>query len=302
MVAFMDNRTWRQKELAEHVGVETRALVRRLKELQTAGMQLKRDEEPPDVYWSVPRGWFPQGVLLEGERLQRVVRLLARLRRSAERERALAHLLASELPDEVNPEPALVRDEVLTRVEDAWRSRRALEIRYRSAQADAAQDRIVSPAALRLLDERPQMLAWCHMHQEPRVFRLDCIEVAHVSQAAFHPVAQQEIERWRLHSVEGFIASGPLVPCWFEVKLPEGRWVPRNLPDGAEFEVQEREGAVRVSCSTGALKPLARFVTGLGELLVGCSEELGREVSRQATAALACVGAPNSTTQERRSG
>jgi predicted DNA-binding transcriptional regulator YafY len=301
MVAFLQERTWRQKTLADHLGIESRALVRRLKELAEGGMPLEREEEAPDVFWSVPHSWFPKGVLLQGERLQQLVRLVSRLRQSAERDKALELLLGGETTDEANAEPALVDDAVLHAVQEACRHRRALVIHYRSAHSAETKERVVSPAALRRLDERPQMYAWCHFTGEARVFRLDAIEAVQLAGVNYRETPAVEVERWRAHSVEGFIASGPLVDCWFEVKSPEGRWVTRNLPEGTHFEVQEREGVLCHSCTTGALVPLARFVAGLGELLVGCSPELADHVGALASAAALAV-CPQSGARSRHDG
>ena len=49
LVAFIGQRTWRQADLAERVGVRVPSLRKRLYELQEAGMPLEREEERPQV-------------------------------------------------------------------------------------------------------------------------------------------------------------------------------------------------------------------------------------------------------------
>ena len=61
LVAFLRQRTWSQAELAREVGIEVRAVRRRLNELRAAGVPLEDDEDRPHVYWSVPKRWFPGG-------------------------------------------------------------------------------------------------------------------------------------------------------------------------------------------------------------------------------------------------
>jgi DNA-binding HxlR family transcriptional regulator len=57
--AFQECRTWRQVDLARHIGVEVRAVRRRLLELEDVGLlALSMDREHPHVYWSVRKGWF----------------------------------------------------------------------------------------------------------------------------------------------------------------------------------------------------------------------------------------------------
>jgi hypothetical protein len=62
--AFLRERTWTQAALTREVGIGTPALRKRLDELTTLGMPLEREEgDPPHIYWTVPRSWFPGGML-----------------------------------------------------------------------------------------------------------------------------------------------------------------------------------------------------------------------------------------------
>lgn len=63
--AFLARRTWKQAELARELGVSTEAVRRVLLELLEKGMPLERQEDPPQVFWSVPKSWFPGSVLFK---------------------------------------------------------------------------------------------------------------------------------------------------------------------------------------------------------------------------------------------
>ena len=55
--AFLQKRTWAQSALAKELGISVEPLRRVLHELLERGMPLSRDEDHPQVYWSVPKGW-----------------------------------------------------------------------------------------------------------------------------------------------------------------------------------------------------------------------------------------------------
>ena len=91
--AFLQRRTWTQAELARHVGVAVPALRKRLNELCTSGFPLDREEDHPHVFWSVPKDWFPGGVVFSGEDVPDLLRQLAHLPRGAARDRLLGKVL-----------------------------------------------------------------------------------------------------------------------------------------------------------------------------------------------------------------
>src|SRR5258706_5802092 len=97
--AFHRQRTWRQDELAEHLGIEPRTIRIACYELMRTGrFPLDRTEERPHVYWSLPKHWVPGGIAIPESDLQELTRLLAHAPRSAFRDRLLALVLASAPP------------------------------------------------------------------------------------------------------------------------------------------------------------------------------------------------------------
>src|SRR5690606_14164144 len=92
--AFTEHDTWTQSALATHVGVQSRTLRTLLVDLQESGMPLHRDEDHPHVYWTVPRGWFPGGVVFEQKDWPVLVDAIARVPDAARRNPLLRRLLA----------------------------------------------------------------------------------------------------------------------------------------------------------------------------------------------------------------
>jgi hypothetical protein len=59
----------RRVDLPSQVGVTTPALRKRLIELQAQGLPLEREEDPPDVWWSMAPHWFPGAVVFSGDEI-----------------------------------------------------------------------------------------------------------------------------------------------------------------------------------------------------------------------------------------
>src|SRR5690606_32262299 len=123
--------TWSQAELARHVGVAPAVIRKRLAELSETGIPLFREVDHPHVYWSVPRSWYPGGVLLASAQITELLRQLARLPKSAARNRLLETLLAylpgRAVPAAVVPAETTAREEQhLSTIEDSASERRAL--------------------------------------------------------------------------------------------------------------------------------------------------------------------------------
>jgi predicted ArsR family transcriptional regulator len=72
--AFLRQRTWAQAALARDLGLSVRTVRQHLFELEAAGVPLEREEEPPSVWWSVPRGWFPGGAFVAASEARQIAR------------------------------------------------------------------------------------------------------------------------------------------------------------------------------------------------------------------------------------
>jgi len=74
--AFLDVRTWKQADLARHIGVQSATLHKRLVELRASGIPLDDEREHPHVFWSVPKSWYPGGVLFTSDQVTEMFRQL----------------------------------------------------------------------------------------------------------------------------------------------------------------------------------------------------------------------------------
>jgi predicted DNA-binding transcriptional regulator YafY len=291
LLALARDRTCTQAGLAAEVGISVAAVRRHLRELLSAGVPLERQEEWPDVHWSVPRGWFPGGTALGAPDCVEIARLLGRLPRSAARERAIRKLLgrAAEAGRAANARSDEVAEGVLEAAEDACTRRVALFIRSFSAGRGELGDRHVSVHRIEH-GPRARWLATCHRSGALKWFRVDRVESARVDDGeAFREVEPGDVERVLAESVDGFRGEGRAVECAFWVRDPEARWVARNLP--ARMALESRWGeagepGTRFSTRTGGLEVLARFVVGLGDAAVVETPELAQRVEALARGAL----------------
>jgi predicted DNA-binding transcriptional regulator YafY len=257
---FLSQPEWTQSALAESLGLSVKAVRARLEELEAEGVPLERVEQPPQVVWRVPVGWFPGSVQLAAGEVGELLRQLLQAPESDARN-ALIDRIVRAAPRKVVP-PA-VRDAVdappRSDEEAAWlplvmraaMERRCLLIRYESASTGSATWRNVSPQRVET-GPPARVLAWCHEAADLRWFRVDRIARGHVdTSATFVEVDPAEVERCRAESLDGFRQSGA-VSCVFSVRNPEARWVRRNLPgQGRErYTIDDIDDGVRVTLHT----------------------------------------------------
>ncbi len=176
LTAFMRQQTWTQAELAKEVDVSTKVIRKHLTSLAEFGMPLEREEEHPHVYWSVPKSWVPAGLMLSQDQCNELVRHLARLNTEQERERAFGILLGRELqlPEETVSRDAKVDLERLARIEEAALEKKALELSYQSASADAPSSRVVSVQQVHYAPHY-RFVGYCHRDARLKWYRVDAV-------------------------------------------------------------------------------------------------------------------------------
>ncbi len=287
--AFLDTRTWKQADLARHVGVQTAALHKRLFELKASGFPLEIDREPPHVFWSVPKSWYPGGVLLTGEQVTEVFRHLSRIPKGKARDRLLESILKF-LPEPrataaiVPAETTAREDQHLPVIEDAATQRVALRFRYLTITS--GKETVRHASVQRVLAGPPaRFVATCHRSDELKWFRIENVTEARLDpKETFREADPKVVDAHLRASLDGFHDGAAPVRHAFFVSDPDARWAARNLMEGMECE--EVPGGIRVTVETSAAKRLARFVVGLGGAARATTPELAREVTSLATGAL----------------
>lgn len=292
MQAFLAQRTWQQSQLADQLGLKVPALRKRLLELKETGMPLSREEEHPHVYWSVPKSWFPGGVLVPAQDVEPLLRLLGRLPRGKDRDRLLAiavRAISGSAPvasTGIVPPAPPADEKLLATVEDAVARRRALHFRYYSAHRGALTQRYASVHRV-LLGPPARFLATCHQAGDLKWFRLDNVQTAAIdAHEPFRPADEAKVERLVRGTLDGYYDSdAPSERHTFVVREPEARWVAKNLLEGMTQE--PTKDGLRVTIETTALVRLARYVVGLGAAARAETESLRRAVAELASGALA---------------
>lgn len=295
VVAFWRTTTWQQAELARAAGVATRTIRRHLDDLVLAGWPLEREEDHPHVYWSVPRGWFPAGILLEPAETSALLHLLLRVPAGAERALLLKtvtsrapRLLADAVERVVPPRSTDLAEHYLPLVLDAVAQRFTLRMRYFTASRGALSDRTVSVQRV-LVGPPTRFVAWCHVSRALRWFRLDYASEVTQDASDFHEADDDEVEAVVHASVDGYHGSR-LTHVAFFVRDPDARWVAGNLPEG--LRGSSVDGGLFVEAETAGLVPIARFVVGLGAAAECRTPELRALVQDLAAGALA-AGTPS---------
>ncbi len=292
--AFLDRKTWQQAELARRIGIQPATLHKRLEELQANGIPLHAEREHPHVFWSVPKSWFPGGVLLTGEQVTEVFRQLSRMPKSKARNQLLESLLkylpARGTAAAVIPAGTTAREEQhLPVIEDAANQKTALQFRYLTVTRGMEATRNASVHRV-LIGPPARFLATCHRSGDLKWFRVESVSDARLDpNEPFRDMDSKTVDAHLRASLDGFHEGGPPAKHVFFVSDPDARWVARNLMDGMDFE--EVPGGIRVTLETSAPKRLARFVVGLGAAAKPLTPELEREVVALAEGALGSIRA-----------
>jgi predicted DNA-binding transcriptional regulator YafY len=293
-LAFHRQRTWAQAELARTLGLTTESVRKKLQEFEKLGVPLVRDDDPPHVYWSVPKGWFPGGLLLEASDVEQVVRLLARCPRSSARDKLIKRVVQgsgkatagtdSALAGLVSPQITQAEEEFLPVVEDAVSRKTPLCIRYFTAHKGRIEERYVS--VHRVIEGTPsRFVAMCHRDKKLKWFRVENITRARLSPETEYLAADETgVEAFLAASIDGYHEGTVEEEHVFVVRETEARWVRQNLLKEMKPEVCA-EG-LRVRVKTSALTQVARYVLGLGEAVTVETVGLREKVKELAEGAL----------------
>lgn len=294
--ALLEQRTWRQDELARHLDLTARTIRERLEEMGASGFRLERQEEPPYVYWSVPPDWLPGAVTLNAAQVSGALKLLVRVPKSEPRDELL-RLLTGALPVGAGRAPTIdgavsapattAREEaILSAVLDARWRRQSLRILYGSTHAEEPSWRHISVQQVRP-GPPVRIAAWCHRRDALRWFRGDRIaEALPDARIPWRDVPTEEVREFVARSPHGFVGDA-IARCVFAVRNPEARWVRANLPDPAagRYDVADTAEGIRVTV-TASVDQIARYVVGLGAAARAETPELAAEVARLALGAL----------------
>lgn len=295
--AFLSQRTWAQGELSRQVGIGVPTLRKRLDELCALGMPLEKEEDPPNVYWSVPRTWFPGGVLIPVEQLPELLQVLWHSPRGRRRTKLLGLLLG---PTQSDPRHAAIEAAVITPdtseaeegflpiLEDSIVRRTPVRLRFYSSERELVETRHVSVHRVHV-GPPARLVATCHRSESLKWFRVDNIVDARLDESTpFLDADRDQVDRFVAQSIDGFREPSSVEEHVFTVRDPEARWVRKNLLPPMRVEPIEDGIVVRVS-SAGALR-VARYVVGLGGAATPCSEPLKAVVRELAAGALDNAG------------
>lgn len=297
LTCFTERHTWKQADLGRRLVLTPGTVRRRLVELQEAGIPLEREDDPPHVYWSVPKkGFLPGTVRLEPAEAHDLMRLLTRLPKSAVRGRLLERVLEGYVGQRPAPKESVVvplevaaaEETWLASVEDAAARGEVLEMRYLSASRGAMETRQVSPQRV-VVDTHTRFMAVCHKSDSLKWFRVDRITNARLCGTSEARTADPaEVDLAIATSVNGFRTADEATDVAFFVRDPEARWVSGNLP--SPLVAEPAAGGIRVTGRTAAVVQVARFVVGLGRAATCESPELRAVVRDLAEGALGAAG------------
>jgi predicted DNA-binding transcriptional regulator YafY len=288
--AFVSNRRWTQADLSRSVGISSQSLRKVLNSLLDGGMPLTRLDEPPQVYWEVPKGWLPGALAVTPDELPVLVEALLGLSQGKHRDALLRKLLQghpkeySTLGASVEQASQFAEESIRTALLQAAAQRHAVRVRYFTSSKGVDGFRTLSVQRL-VPSPRPRVVAYCHRAKELRWFRVDQFLQVDATPEAFVVHDSAEVEQLLKGSVDGF-HEPTLTALSFRVRYPSANWVKHNLPPGMKLDEEaSTSDSVRVVASGGALI-VARFITSLGGLAIAEGEALTELVRETAEGTL----------------
>jgi len=298
--AFLQRRTWSQASLARELEVSVETLRRVLVELQSQGMPVHRDEDHPQVYWSVGKDWYPGSVLFKRDEVPELLRQLRRVPRGAGRRRMLDLVLdrlpgiEANSPTVITHEPSPQEEQYLSVVEDSS-ARVSLWMKYYTASRGDVGER---HASVHRVHAGPptRFIATCHRSGTLKTFRVDGILWARLDpNEPFREASEADVDAYDKASLDGFNEGGSPRSFSFLVRNPEARWVKNNLLTGMRAETLT--DGERITIETTAILRLARFVVALGGAAAPETPSLAAAVADLARGALASAGAAMQDTE-----
>jgi hypothetical protein len=292
-MAFLERRTWRQAELAHRAGVERKTLVKLLQDLRDAGLPLTRDEDPPQVYWSVPGTWFPGAVAFRSRHAIELVQLLQRTPCCEKRDRVIEQIMNGAMPtgsacrgDAVVTQAMTVGEEGrLSLLQECAEQRTAVRVQRRSASGSIDWHHV---SVHRIFVEPRRLVATCHHEGRLSWFCLGHImSVCPEPEMNFRSVPNSDIARFLDQSVDGYHSGAGAVLCVFRVRTPDAAWVRDRLSGSISLHWEMRDEVTVFRTLTAGLLPLARLIVGLGGVVDVETPELRRLVVELAQSALA---------------
>lgn len=292
LLAFLKQRTWKQAELARHVGVERKTLKRILDDLNVGGMAIEAEEDPPHVYWSVPKTWFPGAVAFRGEELNELVRVLQLAPQSNGRDRLLGVIATTATGIRGTPTANAIftrslsphEETALANLQQSAQSKRALGIKYFTLSRGDLANRSVS--VHRLLVDVGRFIATCHRDGRLKWFRIDGVQSVYtVPDEPYRDADDAALAQLIDESVDGYHSGTSPTRCVFKVHQRDARWVKAQLP--MPFEAEDTGEFTRFTAVTCGVLPLARLLVGLGASAVVETPQLAALVEELAKGALA---------------
>jgi predicted DNA-binding transcriptional regulator YafY len=282
-----------QSVLAKEVGIDGDSARRILGELREAGVPVEREREGRAVVWNVAEGWFPNGVVFEGEHASTLLRLLLRLRPSRERDALIDRVThASSSVREVRAaQNAIVppsshgdAEDRLSELERSAIGRYAVRVLYRAANEEHAAWRVCS--VQRVVTDRPAFaMVWSHKSQELRCYRPERIHrVVRAEEYRYVERPSREVTEAIAESVNGF-RGGEKSELSFVVRERDWGWVEINMP-ARPVRTERTANGVRVVMVNRGGDVLVRWLTGMADRVTIETESVRAAVHENARRAL----------------
>ncbi len=260
---------WPLDELVARLETTERTIYRDLKTLEESGFPIERI----DGTYRLMDGTGFRNLLLSSR--ERVILALALDNPAIRRQPSLARDLRQlrlKLAGRIEVEPAVgklggpdrsgaIPPAVHADLESAIRDRRTLSILYTSLTDGKATWRGIDPWALVHRSEAWYLVGRCHIHDEPRTFRLDRIEQVLAIGQSFEPPRGFDLEQW-LDSRWGIFEGDSDAESVIHFDAALAPLIEHAQHHPTESKRRQTDGSIEYRVRVGNLEELARWVVG----------------------------------------
>jgi predicted DNA-binding transcriptional regulator YafY len=164
----------------------------------------------------------------------------------------------------------VIGPDVTSALEDAVARRHSISILYTSLSSRRKDWRGLDPWLITHRAEAWYLIGRCHVHDEPRTFRLDRVAAVLPIGQSFERPAAFEPSRWFTNSW-GVASSSEVHDVWIVFGAPVAPLIEHALHHPSEVKSRREDGGIDYRVRIGPLDEIARWIAGFGGAAVAMS-------------------------------
>ncbi|MDY6988936.1 MAG: WYL domain-containing transcriptional regulator [Thermodesulfobacteriota bacterium] len=152
--------------------------------------------------------------------------------------------------------------EIIKQINEAVLKFRVVEMRYYSMSSKRETTRKVDPYKVWFFNGTLYLIGWCHVHDEVRMFVLDRIRLVHVTNQAFIPPDDFDLDEYMRGCFGVIHTDVEKITIRFDASLE--RYLRENLWHPSQVFKKDEDGNLLMTMEVGGLCEVMSWVLGFG--------------------------------------